>query len=144
MTSALAGAAEAEIPLTLRGTASSVVFTTGHDLKGQFLPDWTRLALSGSTIAVYMGRTVARETASRLLVAGLSANTPVAVLENVGRTDARRLVGTLADLKNLEVDKTTEAVALIVIGEAVAGVRLDKTIPLILENDVSSKQGLAA
>jgi siroheme synthase len=40
VTSALAGAAEAEIPLTLRGTASSAVFTTGHDLKGDLLPDW--------------------------------------------------------------------------------------------------------
>ena len=133
ITSALAGAAEAEIPLTLRGTASSVVFTTGHDLNGKHLPDWAQLALSGATISVYMGRTVARKTAERLLQAGLSSDTPVAILENVGRADARRLVGTLADLQNLRDEKSSRAAALIIIGEAVAAIRLDICAPLEAE-----------
>ncbi|MEL6504715.1 MAG: siroheme synthase CysG [Pseudomonadota bacterium] len=126
VTSALAGAAEAEIPLTLRGTASSVIFTTGHDLNGEHLPDWAELALSGATVTVFMGRTVARQTAERLLVAGLAADTPVAVLENVGRADARRLVGTLSDLAKLQDEKFAQAAALIVIGEAVASINLAK------------------
>ncbi|MEP1207406.1 MAG: siroheme synthase CysG [Rhizobiaceae bacterium] len=149
VTSALAGAAEAEIPLTLRGTASSVVFTTGHDLNGKHLPDWGHLALSGATVSVYMGRTVARQTAERLQMAGLAADTPVAVLENVGRKDARRLVGTLADLQNLSDEKTSPAAALIIIGEAVAAIRLDICEPLGAEiSQVKKpgidKQGLAA
>lgn len=131
ITAALAGAAEAEIPLTLRGTASSVVFTTGHDLNGDLLPDWAQLALSGATVSVYMGRTVARQTAGRLLKAGLSADTPVAILENVSRSDARRQVGTLADLQSLHDEKSHEAAALIIIGEAVAGIRLDRCEPLL-------------
>ena len=144
VTSALAGAAEAEIPLTLRGTASSVVFTTGHDLKGELLPDWALLALSGATITVYMGRTVARETAGLLIKAGLATETPVAVLENVGRADARRLVGTLADLENLNDEKSTQAVALIVIGEAVAGIRLDRCEPLLENQSYPLEEGIAA
>ncbi|NKB53895.1 MAG: uroporphyrinogen-III C-methyltransferase [Rhizobiaceae bacterium] len=144
VTSALAGAAEAEIPLTLRGTASSVVFTTGHDLNGKHLPDWAHLALSGATISVYMGRTVARRTAQRLQQAGLSSDTPVAVLENVGRADARRLVGTLNDLKSLRDEKSSQAAALIIIGEAVAAIRLDICEPLEAENHQVEKQGLAA
>jgi len=149
VTSALAGAAEAEIPLTLRGTASSAVFTTGHDLKGDLLPDWANLALSGATISVYMGRTVARETAKRLQDAGLHGNTPVAVLENIGRKDARRQVGTLADLQNLADEKSKTAAALIVIGEAVAGINLNKCEPLGSEIEFTpvlahSSEGLAA
>ena len=39
------------------------------------LPDWAGLALSGATVAVYMGRTVAAEVAARLIEAGLSPDT---------------------------------------------------------------------
>ena len=144
VTSALAAAADAEIPLTLRGTASSVVFTTGHDLKGDLLPDWAQLALSGATVAVYMGRTVARETATRLSKAGPSPDTPVAVLENVARSDVRRMVGTLADLANLGDEKSTKAAALIIIGESVASIRLDLCKPLRAEHLYSPNEGLAA
>ncbi|MEO1398319.1 MAG: siroheme synthase CysG [Pseudomonadota bacterium] len=130
VTAALAGAAEVEIPLTLRGTASSAVFTTGHDLNGRHLPDWANLALQGSTVSVYMGRTVARRTASRLQKAGLSASTPVAVLENVGRPDARHFVGTLADLRFVSNESDTKPAALIIIGEAVASANLARCEPL--------------
>ncbi|MEM1038522.1 MAG: siroheme synthase CysG [Pseudomonadota bacterium] len=130
VTAALAGAAEAEIPLTLRGTASSAVFTTGHDLNGKHLPDWAGLALQGSTVSVYMGRTVARETANRLREAGLSTSTPVAVLENVGRADARRYVGTLDDLRFVGAEAEAPTAALIIIGEAVASANLALCQPL--------------
>ena len=40
VTAAFAAAADFELPLTLRGVTSSMVFTTGHDLKGGTLPDW--------------------------------------------------------------------------------------------------------
>jgi uroporphyrin-III C-methyltransferase/precorrin-2 dehydrogenase/sirohydrochlorin ferrochelatase len=63
ITSAFAAAADFELPLTLRGVASSLIFTTGHDLTGAVLPDWARLAISGATVAVYMGRTVAASVA---------------------------------------------------------------------------------
>ena len=43
---------------------SSLVFTTGHDLKGGSLPDWAKLAISGATVAVYMGRSVAADVAT--------------------------------------------------------------------------------
>ena len=82
VTAAFAAAADFELPLTLRGVSSSMVFTTGHDLKGGTLPDWAKLAISGATVAVYMGRSVAADVASRLIEAGLSPDTAVAVVEN--------------------------------------------------------------
>ena len=102
VTAAFAAAADFELPLTLRGVSSSMVFTTGHDLKGETLPDWARLAIAGATVAVYMGRSVAADVAARLIEAGLSPDTAVAVVENASLADRRRFHGTLADLPSLE------------------------------------------
>lgn len=120
VTSALAAAAEAELPLTLRGVASSLVFATGHDARGGVLPDWAGLALGGATVAVYMGRTVAAEIARRLVEAGLAPSTPVMVAENASLSDRRHYAGTLADLGALGADRGDGAPALIFIGAAVA------------------------
>ena len=125
------------------------MFTTGHALNGKHLPDWAQLALSGATVSVYMGRTVARKTADRLLQAGLGSDTPVAILENVGRADTRRLVGTLSDLRHLRDEKPSQAAALIIIGEAVAAIRLDRCGPMEvevsqIEQRQSEEQELAA
>ncbi len=84
-----------ELPLTLRGVASSLVFTTGHDMTGDVLPGWAKLAVSGATIAVYMGSTVAASVAARLIAAGLHEDTAVAVVENASRQDKRLFHGTL-------------------------------------------------
>ena len=128
VTAAFAAAAEAEIPLTLRGVASSLVFATGHeaaDTKGSSegtgaLPDWAGLALAGGTVAVYMGRTVAAGVAQRLMAAGLSAVTPVALIENATLPTSRQFAGTLADLVTFGERTDVDGPALIVIGKAAA------------------------
>ena len=120
ITAALAAAASAKIPLTLRGVSSSVVFATGHDQTGAVLPDWANLALSGATVAVYMGRTVAGKIATRLMAAGLSGHTPVAVIENAARADETVLIGSLDSLPRLSRRSDIDGPVLIVIGEAVA------------------------
>lgn len=99
VTAALAAAASAEIPLTLRGVASSLVFATGHDQNSETLPDWAGFLLQGMTVAVYMGRSVARRVAARLISAGLTPETPVALIENASRTDEAFYYGTLQNLQ---------------------------------------------
>ena len=91
ITAAFAAAAETEIPLTLRGVASSLVFVTGHDLNGETLPDWAGLALTGTTIAIYMGLSVAAKVADRLIEAGVPPVTPVAVIQNASLPGAQGL-----------------------------------------------------
>ena len=130
VTSALAAAAEAEIPLTLRGVASDLVFATGHDQAGDTLPGWAGLALSGATVAVYMARSVAGKVAGRLLDAGLAAATPVAVIENATRNERRLFAGTLAELPALADHRDLNGPALILIGEAVARGALADAEPL--------------
>jgi uroporphyrin-III C-methyltransferase / precorrin-2 dehydrogenase / sirohydrochlorin ferrochelatase len=138
VTSAFAAAADFALPLTLRGTASSLVFTTGHDLKGDTLPDWANLALGGATVAVYMGRTVAADVAKRLMTMGLPSDTPVAAVENASRADARLFHGTLNDLPALaEMDELTGPV-MVIIGEAVAGADLTRATALATQHVATS------
>ncbi|MER9075112.1 siroheme synthase CysG [Mesorhizobium sp. M0904] len=130
VTAAFAAAADFELPLTLRGVSSSMVFTTGHDLKGNSLPDWAKLAISGATVAVYMGRSVAAEVAGRLIEAGLSPDTAVAVVENASLANRRRFHGTLADLPSLEARADLSGPVMTIIGDAVAGANFERSEPL--------------
>jgi uroporphyrin-III C-methyltransferase/precorrin-2 dehydrogenase/sirohydrochlorin ferrochelatase len=120
ITAAFAAAAEAEIPLTLRETSSSLVFATGHTADGETLPDWAGLALRGATVAVYMGRTVAPQLAARLIAAGLSAATPVAVIENASRAGSRAYAGRLDELAALAGRPEISGPVLIIVGDVVA------------------------
>jgi len=130
VTSAFAAAADFELPLTLRGVTSSMVFTTGHDLKGKSLPDWAKLAISGATVAVYMGRSVAADVATRLIEAGLAPDTAVAVVENASLAGRRKFHGTLADLSSLEARTDLTGPVMTIIGDAVAGANFTGSEPL--------------
>ncbi|POF34575.1 siroheme synthase CysG [Roseibium marinum] len=130
VTAAFAAAASAQIPLTLRGVASNLVFATGHNAKSETLPDWADLALKGATVAVYMGRTVAAAVAGRMMSAGLRPETPVAVIENAAHPDERQFAGTLSELAVLSDRAEVDGPVLIVIGEAVGHAALDKAEPL--------------
>ncbi|MDO5896015.1 siroheme synthase CysG [Agrobacterium sp. Azo12] len=140
ITSAFAAAADFELPLTLRGVASSLIFTTGHDLTGDVLPDWASLAVSGATVAVYMGRTVAASVATRLMNAGLAAETTVAVIENASRSDKRLLHGTLNDLPDLEFRDELTGPVMVIIGEAVAGANFERSEALALSGRVADRK----
>jgi uroporphyrin-III C-methyltransferase/precorrin-2 dehydrogenase/sirohydrochlorin ferrochelatase len=144
VTAAFAAAADFELPLTLRGVTSSMVFTTGHDLKGGALPDWAKLAISGATVAVYMGRSVAADVAARLVEAGLASDTAVAVVENASRTDKRLFHGTLADLPSLETRDDLDGPVMTIIGDAVAGANFERSTPLAASRSVRAIEGTAA
>ncbi|MEP0232903.1 siroheme synthase CysG [Roseibium sp.] len=130
VTAAFAAAASAQLPLTLRGVASTLVFATGHNAKSETLPEWAGLALQGSTVAVYMGRTVAAAVADKLIAAGMGRETPVAIIENAAHPEERQFAGTLSDLCVLEGRGDIDGPVLIVIGEAVGHAALEKAEPI--------------
>ncbi len=130
VTAAFAAAASAEIPLTLRDVASSLVFATGHDRQGETLPDWAGLALTGSTVAVYMGRSVAGRVAERLMEAGLATGTPVMAIENAARREERVFSGNLNDLAAFAERMDVRGPVLIVIGAVVAHAAVERAEPL--------------
>jgi uroporphyrin-III C-methyltransferase/precorrin-2 dehydrogenase/sirohydrochlorin ferrochelatase len=120
ITAAFAAAAENEIPLTLRDVASSLVVATGHDMRGDTLPDWAGLALSGATVAVYMGRSVATKVAGKLIENGLPPSTPVAVIENASRADRRAFAGRLDELAQIADRPELDGPVVIIVGRVVA------------------------
>jgi len=120
VTAAIAAAAENEIPLTLRDVASTFILATGHDMRGDTLPEWAGLALAGSTIAVYMGRSVASKVAARLIENGLSASTPVAVIENASREDRRAFAGRLDELAGIADRPELDGPVVIIVGKVIA------------------------
>ncbi len=120
VTAAIAAAAENEIPLTLRDVASTFVLATGHDMRGDTLPEWAGLALAGSTIAVYMGRSVASKVAARLIENGLAASTPVAVIENASRDDRRAYAGRLDELAGIADRPELDGPVVIIVGRVIA------------------------
>jgi uroporphyrin-III C-methyltransferase/precorrin-2 dehydrogenase/sirohydrochlorin ferrochelatase len=128
VTAALAAAADAEIPLTLRGVASTLVFATGHDMDGRTLPDWAGLALSGATVAVYMGKSVAADVSIRLVEAGMPADTPVAIIENASRPERRIIAGALGALPRLVDGPDLAGPVLVIVGDAVAEGRLSPAV----------------
>ncbi len=130
ITSAFAAAADFELPLTLRGVAASLIFTTGHDLKSTVLPDWAELAISGASIAVYMGRMVAASVAQRLMEAGLANDTAVAIVENASQSNRTLLHCTLRELPQIEKQTQLSGPVMVIIGDAVAGANFENSTPI--------------
>lgn len=122
VTAGTAAPAAAGIPLTHRGVASAVTFVTGHDETGS-LPDsvdWAALSQVGGTIAAFMALTRLDEIALRLLAAGRSPTTPVAVVAQATLPGQAVLRTTLGQC-TLEVRRAgLPTPALVIIGE-VAG-----------------------
>nr|WP_225903452.1 siroheme synthase CysG [Enterobacter oligotrophicus] len=123
ITAASAVTAYAGIPLTHRDYAQSVTFVTGH-YKADSTPfDWSHLARSRQTLAIYMGTMKAADISEQLIQHGREATTPVAVISRGTRVDQTVATGTLQDLAHLAKDAPMPA--LILVGEVV---RLHSTL----------------
>lgn len=83
ITSALGAAAAAEVPLTDRRFASTLVVTTGHHAAGNDDHDWKRFAETGSTLVVYMPGHEYAGISRRLANSGFKPETPCAVISRV-------------------------------------------------------------
>ncbi|MBJ6121761.1 uroporphyrinogen-III C-methyltransferase [Sphingomonas mollis] len=121
ITAASAAAASSGTSLTLRGLARQLTFVTAHARAGEALDlDWSTLARSGSTLAVYMGRAAAGEVSRQLIAAGRAADTPVMVAVNISLPTERIIHGRLSALAFLVETISDNDPSLLIIGEAVA------------------------
>ena len=82
VTSAIAAAAYAGIPVTHRGVSTHFTVVTGHEdpAKGTTDTDWDALARIGGTIVILMGAAHIADIAQRLIAAGRDRNTAVAAI----------------------------------------------------------------
>lgn len=118
VTSAMAAAAAAGIPLTRRLTARRVQFVTGHDVTGALPEDLNFAALADplATTVIFMGKRTFGELTRRLTGAGMSPDTPALLAESVS-TPAQKLVrGTLASMERLIAEEASDGPALILLG----------------------------
>ncbi|AUT01676.1 uroporphyrinogen-III C-methyltransferase [Nostoc sp. CENA543] len=121
ITSGIAAPAYAGIPLTHRLYSSSVTFVTGHEAAGKYKPkvDWQAIAHGSETIVIYMGIHNLSYILEELTQAGLSAETPIALVRWGTRPEQEELIGELRNIVEL-VEKTGfEAPAIAVIGSVV-------------------------
>ena len=121
ITSGIAAAAYAGIPLTHRLYSSSVTFVTGHESAGKYKPqvNWPAIAHGAETIVIYMGIHNLPYIVEQLTVAGLSLDTPMALIRWGTRPEQEELIGELGTIVAQVTEKGFLAPAIAVIGAVV-------------------------
>ena len=122
VTSALAAAAYAGIPLTHRLHSSAIILLTGHEdpLKEDATVRWEDYARLKATLCIYMGVKNLATIARRLEAGGLAPSTPAAVVQSATTDEHRRILGTLGTIAALAARAQVEAPAMVIIGEVAA------------------------
>jgi len=115
VTAPLGIAAYAGVPLTHRGSSSSVSFVSGHAVDAV---DWKTVG-QADTLVIFMGVFNFAEIARELIAAGRSPDTPALAVRWATRPDQESLEGTLSSLPQLMADRGMKPPATIVIGEVV-------------------------
>lgn len=99
VTSALAAASCAGIPLTHRDVASAVALVTGHERSDKHCPlDFGRLSGFPGTLAIYMGVTTAPRWTAELIHGGMAPDTPAALIRSVSFPNQSTWCGTLQEI----------------------------------------------
>ena len=126
ITSGLAGLTSLGAPLTHRDHAHGVVFVTGHAKPGDEGTDWVSLAKTAHqaklTLVIYMGVSSLHAIQSGLLQ-GLSASTPVAIVQHASLSQQREALTTLGQLEATMRAQGLQSPSIIVVGDVVQGAR---------------------
>jgi uroporphyrinogen III methyltransferase / synthase len=122
VTSALAAAAYAGIPLTHRTHSSAVVFLTGHEDPNK--PDaairWEDYGRLGATLCLYMAMKNLETITRRLQAGGLEPDTPAAVIQAATTGQHRQFISTVSRIALESEHAGFGAPAIVVIGAVAA------------------------
>ncbi|HJS97459.1 MAG TPA: uroporphyrinogen-III C-methyltransferase [Terriglobales bacterium] len=116
VTAGLGAAAGAGIPLTHRRGPAAVVLVTGHRAANNEGCDWQTFVGSGATLVVYMPGRNLGEITRRLRNAGLSGETPCAVVSRATTAEQQLHVTTVNELP---AAPRLAAPSLLIVGEVV-------------------------
>lgn len=121
ITSGVAAAAYAGIPVTHRDLSGSVAFVTGHRRDGiDEDTKWESLAKGIDTLAIYMGVSNLPYIQEQLMKHGKNSQTPVAVI-HWGTTNVQRTVtGTLENIYQRVLQEKITNPSMIIVGEVVS------------------------
>jgi uroporphyrin-III C-methyltransferase/precorrin-2 dehydrogenase/sirohydrochlorin ferrochelatase len=125
VTSAIAAATLAGVPLTRRGTAQEFTVASGHVPPGdpRSTVDWERLGAGNGTIVLLMAVAHLRAIASALMAAGRVATTPTVVIENASLPHQRSVRASLGELADVAEQAQIVPPAVVVIGDVVSDLR---------------------
>lgn len=123
VTTACAAAAYSGIALTARNVARSVSFLTAQFADPAQQPDWQQWRYlpdgDNPTLVVYMGLSRLSELCRGLQSVGWSADTAIALLENVSCVNQRCISGSLQDIATKLQQQPLTGPTLIIVGEVV-------------------------
>lgn len=121
VTSAVAAAAYAGIPVTHRDYASSLHIITGHAREGEALDvDFGALVRIKGTLVFLMGVTALSAIVESLLEAGMDPDTPAAMVERGTLPGQRRCAASLGTLPDRAIEMKIHSPALIIVGRVCA------------------------
>ena len=120
ITAAAGCASYAGIPLTHRDYAQACIFVTGHLKNGTVDLDWESLARPAQTVVFYMGMHSIPVISRELIAHGLSANTPVALVQKGTTLEQQVYIETLATLPDVATRKSLKPPTIIIVGEVVS------------------------
>lgn len=120
LSSAAAGPACAGIPVTHRGISGGFHVVTAHGCGDRFADiDFEAMARGRETCVFLMGLQCLAEIQKKLLEAGMSPDTPTAVIANASTERQQVCVSALADIAERAREEGMVSPALIVVGEVV-------------------------
>lgn len=119
VSSGIAAAAYAGIPITHRGLSSSVAFITAHEDPGKESSSIHWEQLGAETLVFFMGVARIGQIVENLLAQGRSSATPVAVIRWGTYTEQEVYVSDLQHIAALVASHNVKPPALIVVGEVV-------------------------
>jgi uroporphyrin-III C-methyltransferase len=116
VSAAFGAAAGLQVPLTHREISSTLILVTGSSQKSEHINNWPEKLPSNSTIVVYMpGRDLAA-LRQRLLISGVSPQTPCAIISNA-TTEFEQVH--ITNVASLSESPSLAAPRLVVVGEVV-------------------------
>ena len=122
VTSAIAGAAYAGVPITHRGVATSFTVVSGSEdpSKPDSTVDWGALARTGGTLVVLMGWAALEPILATLQKHGMSTKTPTALIQWGTWPDQKTVTGCLDNILELGQEAGLEPPVLAVVGDVVS------------------------
>ncbi len=119
ISSAVAAAAYAGVPVTHRGLATSVTFFTGHEETGESSIDYAALARLGGTQVMLMGIERLKEITAEMTAQGFREDLPVALVRWGTTGRQQTLVSTLGQVAGRALEEDFRPPAVAIFGEVV-------------------------
>ena len=123
LSSVMAAPTLANIPLTHRGVADSVVVLSGRGQNGAF-PDIPQYQPKRTTVFLMVMKRIG-QIVQQMLDKGYPATLPCAILEKGGWKDSRTIYTCIHDLEQVVESQAIGQPALLVVGEAVTLLSID-------------------